>query len=169
MDKVNLFSCVKNVAQHFVVVEVVFDTLDFLVIFVSFPSNKNNISFFCQSASRFDGFFPVDYGDDVLFLFFVESCHHIVYDVLWIFEARVVAGDDDGVAGVDSLLGHYWAFPFIAVPARTAYGNHLTSVSKHLFYSVEHIDQSVGCMGVVNDGGESFRRTKRFETAVNRT
>ena len=91
---------------------------------------------------------------------------HVTQDGVGILGARVVAGEDGAVAAHSGLVRHDRALGGIAVTATTAYGDDLSLATHQVTDGVEHIDQCVGRVGIVNNGGEALGGMQRLETSV---
>ena len=107
-------------AYHFVVVEVVFHPLNYLIIFMSLACHEDYIARLCHCAGGADGFPAVHDADDAAPLTAVEACQHIVYYLLRVFVARVVARNNDTVAVLDGFLRHEGALALVPVAASAA-------------------------------------------------
>ena len=80
----------------------------------------------------------------------IQTCKHIIDDILWLLVARVVGGYDDLVALLYSLLCHQWTFAFVSVAAASTYSNNLSILPFHnLVDCVEYIFQCIRSMCII--------------------
>ena len=136
----------EDFAKHFLVVEVMLHALDLLVVFMSLSGNEDYIALLGQHAGCADCFLAVNDADHLLHLLGVETSQHVVDDVLWLFKARIVAGDDNLIALLDSLLCHQRALTLVTVSAGTADGNHFAALSVENFVNgIQYVLQSIWC------------------------
>ena len=120
--------------------------------------NENHVSRLCQHAGCLDGFAAVGDADGFLHVVFIQSRQHVVDDVLRLFKARVIGGDDDPVALAGRLLVAIdGTLAFVAVAAGAHNGNHFPFSFQHSVNGVQYIDQGVWSMGIVHNGGVAFR------------
>ena len=130
--------------HDFLVVEMVLYPLDFLIVFMAFACNQDDIALLGEHTCRADGLTAVNDADDLFHLLRGEACQHVVDDVLRFFKPWVVAGDDHFVALFHSLLCHDGAFALVAVTAGTTYGDDLALAVEHLVDGLEHVLQCIG-------------------------
>ena len=130
------------------VVEVVLHALYLLIGLVSLSSDEDYVTLLCHHAGSLDGFASVSDGYHLLHLLGVQSCHHVVDDVLRLLEAWIVAGDYDAVALTYSLLRHERTLALVAVAACSAYCDDVSLSVEHFMDGVEHVLQSIGSVGM---------------------
>ena len=133
---------------------------------MAFAGNKDHIALLSHHAGRTDGLTTVYDADDFLHLTGIEALQHIVDDVLRLLETGIVRRDDHTVALLHRLLGHQRTLALIAVTTCTTDGDHLTLAVEHLVDGIEHILQSVGRMGIIDDGGITLRRMDGLQTTA---
>ena len=122
---------------------------------MTLASYEHHVALLCHHAGCADGLAAVDDRDDLLHLLGVKAGEHVVDDVLGLLEAWVVGCYDHLVALLHGLLCHERTLALVAVAACSANGDDLSLAVEHLMDGVEHVLQSVGRVGVVDDGGES--------------
>lgn len=125
--------------------------LNFLIIFVTLSCNEDYIALLCHHASCTNRFLAIYNANDFLHLLRIQTCKHIVDDVLWFLETWIVTGDDHFVALLYCLLCHERTLTLVSVTASSAYGDDFTSLAVlYLVDSIEHILQCVWSMCIVN-------------------
>ena len=132
---------------------------------MALSGNQDDVARLRQQAGGLDCLAAVGDADGLLHVVLVESGEHVVDDVLRLLEAGVVGGDDDTVAQSCRLLCHEGTFAFVAVAAGTHHGDDFPLAFQHAVDGVQHVDQGIGRVGVVHDGGESLRRAEGVETS----
>ena len=137
----------EDFAKHFLVVKVMLHALDLLVVFMSLSGNEDYIALLGQHAGCADCFLAVNDADHRLHLLGVETSQHIVDDVLWLFEARIVAGDDNLIALLNCLLCHQRALALVTVSTGTADSNHFAALAlENLVDGIQYVLQCIWCM-----------------------
>ena len=133
-------------------------TLNLLVILMSLTSNEDYITFLCHHTGCTNGFPTIDDTDDLLHLLGIETGEHVIDDVLRLFEARIVRGNDDTVTLLHGFLSHQWTFTLVTVTACATDGDDLSFPVEYFVNGIEHILQGIGSVGIVDDGGISLWR-----------
>ncbi len=113
----------KGGAYFFVIVEMVFNAFDFLIGFVSFTGDKDDIAGTCHGRSGANGFAAVGDVEGFGALLVVESGQHVLNDVFGAFKSRIVGGDDHLVGLSRRFLRHEGTLPLVAVAAGAANGD----------------------------------------------
>ena len=96
----------------------------------------------------------------------IQSGEHVIDDSLRILEAGIVAGDNHFVALLDGFLGHERALAVITVTACSTYGDDVSLAVEHFMDGTQHVLQSVGSVGIVDNGREAFGRLDGFQTSA---
>ena len=141
--------------QHFLIVEMMLHTFYFLIVLVPLAGHKHNITLLCHHASRLDGFLAVDDCQHLLHLLLVQPGYHIVDDSLRILKTGVVTRDDDLVALLHGFLCHERALVVVTVATGTTNSDDMSLAVEHLMDGIEHVLQSIGRVGVVDDSREA--------------
>ena len=105
----------ESLAYHFMVVEMVLHSLYYLIVLVSLAGNQYYVTWFSHHTCCANGFAAVYYADDLLLLLLVQTRQHVVDDVLWLFEAWIVARNDYPVAVLCRFLCHDWTLALVTV------------------------------------------------------
>ena len=102
----DVLSTFKNLLQHLAVVEVVLDTLNFLIVLVPLPGHEHHIAALRKGAGCANGFPAVGNlqaaGREVT----IQAFFHLPQDFLGILIARIVAGENHPVAAQRGLARH---------------------------------------------------------------
>ena len=132
----------KVLSHDFVVVEVVFDALDDLIVFVSFAGDEDDVTFLGEDAGGLDGGLAVldDKGGAQLIL--RKPGSHIAQDIRGFLIARVVAGQYQLVGVALGYLRHHGAFALVAIAAAADDGDKFRLPVWYRYYSFE--DNSLG-------------------------
>ena len=96
----------------------------------------------------------------------IQSGEHVIDDSLRILEAGIVAGDNHFVALLDGFLGHERALAVITVTACSTYGDDVSLAVEHFMDGTQHVLQSVGSVGIVDNGREAFGRLDGFQATA---
>ena len=148
---------IKYFPYYFLVVEVVLNALNLLIVLVTLTSNKNDVALLGQHACCADSFATVYDAYYLLHLLLVETCQHIVDDILRLFESWVVGCDNHLIALFNGLLSHEWALTFITITTSATNGDDLALAVKYLVDGIEHVLKSIWCVGIVYNCSIAFR------------
>ena len=155
-------------ADFLAVVVVAYFGSDYLICFVAFARYEYYVARMCQCRSRAYGLASVGDGQGAGGLCGVESCRHVVEYGLWILGARIVGCEHKAGGAACGLGGHDGALAAVAVAAAAYDGYYLCSASGDFVNGVEHVDEGVGGVGIVDNGCHSFGRAEWLETSCHR-
>ena len=144
-----LFAGFKSVGYFFAVVEVIFDGSYCLSCFVTLSGEEYHVAGTGFGDSPGYGLASVGDSDCALELRVVESGTHIGQNSLGVFETGIIGSEHEYVGALGGGLCHERTFAVVAVAAGTAYGDYAAVFACHLANGVEHVDESVGGVGVV--------------------
>ena len=117
------------------IIKMMLHTLHYLIILMTFSCDKYHIARLCHHAGCADSFPPVHNAQHSTAFLVGETCQHIVYDFLWVFEAGIVTCDDYTVAVSHGLLCHQRTLAFVTVATGTTHGPALSSVFSFIVLS----------------------------------
>ena len=136
---------------------------------MAFACDEDDIALRGKHAGSADGFAAVGDGDHVGLLCGGEACEHVGDDVLRLFEAGIIAGDDDLVAALDSLLCHKGTLALVAVASSAHYGDDAAFASQYFVDGTQYIGNGIGGVSIVDNGGVALGSVQGFEAAVHGT
>ena len=137
-------------------------SLYLLIVFMALTCDENHVALLGQHTCCTDGFATVNDAQHLLHLLLVETCQHIVDDILGLLESWIIRCNDNFVALLYCLLSHQWALALIAVTASTTNSDDFSLAVKHLVDGVKNILKCIGGVGVVNDSGITLRRVDKL-------
>ena len=150
------------------VVEVVLHALNDLIILMPLSSNEDNIARLRHRACSTNGFTAVHNADNTASLTGIKPRQHIVYYLLRVFIARIIARENNTIAVPCSLLRHKRTLTLVAVTTGTAHRPALTTPLQYLVDGSKNISQSIGRMGIIHNSRHTLVRANRFKTTVHR-
>ena len=140
------------------VVEMILDVTDYLTCLMSFSGQEDNIAGGSDGGSTVDSLTTVDDSLGTCTGFGIEAFEHVGENGFRLFKAGIIGGEDQHIGALGSRAGHEGALAVVAVATCAAYSDD-TGISGNLAYSVEHIDEGIGSVRIVNDGGHTVSRT----------
>ncbi len=143
---------VVGVEEYFFVGEGDFFALDFLVGFVAFTGDQEDVVGLRQFDCQEYGLFSVGFNEVVVEG--LSAFDHFLDDVEGVFVSWVVAGEDSEVCQLCCDCAHFGSFLGVAIAA--ASDDHDEFVVFELAECGEYGLECVGCVGVVYEGVEGF-------------
>ena len=123
---------------------------------MTLAGNEDDITLLGQHTGRTNCLLAVYNTHYLLHLLSVETCQHIVDNILRFFKTWIIRGDNDLVTLLDGLLSHQRTLALVAIATSTTNGNDLSTLTiQHLMNGIEHILQGIGRMGIIYDGGHA--------------
>ena len=145
------------------VVEVVLDTIDFLIGLVSLSGHEYHVSLLSHHAGGADSLASVNNAEYFFLLRIVETRYHVVDDGLWLFVAWIVAGQYHFVAPLDCFHSHQRPLTLVAVSSCSANGDYFSTFAiEYVVDGYQHVLQCVRRMGIVNNRCIAFGRIDGF-------
>src|SRR5690606_9039667 len=131
----------EGLAGYLAVIEIVTDTLDFLIRLVPLSGNQHHVAGGSPIHGVADGFPPIHQGDGPLPHLSVKPFLHVGDNRLGIFGAGIVRSEDDHIAVLRGDSGHPGTLAPVPVPAAShdaVYGSAGEAANR-----LEHILQTV--------------------------
>ena len=116
-----------------------------------FSRNQDNILLLSQTYSRFNSLFPIRNRDIFSFSCTIQTRFHILQNITNLFASWVVACKNNLVAQVASRLCHNRSLCLVSVATATYYRNNLFVSFSQLLDGAQHILQSIGRVGVIDN------------------
>ena len=124
---------------------------------MTLAGNEDDITLLGQHTGCTDSFLAVYNTHYLLHLLSVETCQHIVDNILRFFKTWIIRGDNDLVTLLDGFLSHQRTLALVAIATGTTNGNDLSTFTiQHLMNGIKHILQGIGRMGIVYNSSHSF-------------
>ena len=127
-----------------------------LVIFMPLAGDQYDISLTCHYAGSADGFPAIGDRKGFQGLFFRQSLFHVGNDHFGFLIPWIIGSQDQPVAHAGRHRSHFRTLRFVTVAAGTHHGNDHLFRRSYLVYGVKHIFKGIGCMCIINNGGDTF-------------
>ena len=118
---------------------------------MTLSSYQHHIALLSHHTCRADSLTTIYYCENLLHLLTVQTCKHIVKDILWFLETGIVGSEYHLIALSHSLLRHDRTFTLVTITTSSTDGYHLTFSVEHLMNCREYILQCIGGVGVVHN------------------
>ena len=134
----------------------VFYTVYLLIVLVSFPGNDNDVTLLGKGIGGPYSLLAVCNGKCLCSLLLIQACKHVVYNLLRLFIAWIVRGQDNSVASLDSFLSHDRSLALIPVSSCTYNRYDVPSSPQNLIDSAEYILYCIRCVCIIHDRRNSI-------------
>src|SRR5574344_747017 len=143
------------VGNYLLIIEGVFDTLYFLVIFVAFTRHQDDITRRGHQTGRSDGVLSVNLTEHSFAVDHAYAFLHIGQDGQGVFKPGIIGSKDNQLTPSQGFFGHQGTLAFVPVATGTHYGNDAPLTFNQFIESDQYVFKGIGCMSVVHNGKEA--------------
>ena len=126
-------------------------SLNFLVGFMAFACDEDDVTGFCQGCSGPDGFSSVNDSYALPFFNGVEALLHVLQDEIGVLAPRIVTGEEDAIRAFGGGLGHERSLFGVSVTSAPDYGDDMLPTRSNMRNGGQHIFERVRGMGIINN------------------
>ena len=141
-------------------------TIDFLVSFVSFSCNEDNVLWLSKLYRHFYCFFSVWNRSIFTEILRFYACFYFFNYLQRLFCSRIIRSNDSQSGFRGSYISHFRAFFLISISSTAENGNQPFVLCPNFIDAVQDIFQSIGRVGIIYNEENTAVGFHRFKSSV---